>query len=163
MISMICTVSGNGYAYPRVGIDRAVSLPDAEKQSMRGIGVTIASDVLRRLYVDDALSTPEIATKLGCSSGAILRQLRWHGIDVRPPGPVPHSRAAAIGIDWNAQGAYAIGLMATDGNLSGRKGWLSLVSKDLDQIRDASTLSSARGPNLARPDLDGTSSQDSVV
>ncbi len=93
---------------------------------MRAIRVTIAPDMLRRLYVDDALSTPDIATKLGCSGGTILRQLRRLGIDVRPPGPVPHSRAAAIGIDWSAQVAYAVGLMATDGNLSGRRGWLSL-------------------------------------
>ena len=101
---------------------------------MRGIRVTIVPDLLRRLYVDDALSTHDMATKLGCSGRTILRQLRRVGIDVRPPGPIPYSRAAAIGLDWCPQVAYAIGLMATDGNLSGRKGWLSLVSKDLGQI-----------------------------
>jgi len=38
------------------------------------------------------------------------------------------------GITWSPQIAYALGLMATDGNLSGRKGQMSLVSRDLDQI-----------------------------
>ena len=38
------------------------------------------------------------------------------------------------GITWSPQIAYALGLMATDGNLSGRKGPMSLVSRDIDQI-----------------------------
>lgn len=37
-------------------------------------------------------------------------------------------------ISWSPEVAYAVGLMATDGNLSGKKGQMSLISKDLDQI-----------------------------
>src|SRR5215470_11459892 len=55
-------------------------------------------------------------------------------IRVRPRGPIPRRRAESIGIDWSPATAYAVGLMATDGNLSGRKGHLSLISKDVDQI-----------------------------
>jgi hypothetical protein len=105
-----------------------------EDRDMNGSRIAIDQEVLRRLYVDDGLSTVDIATKLGCAGVTILRRLRRLGIGVRPAGPVPHSRAEAIGIDWSPELAYAVGLMATDGNLSGRKGQLSLVSKDLDQI-----------------------------
>jgi hypothetical protein len=54
-------------------------------------------------------------------------------MDVRPRGPVRRRRVDG-GITWSPQIAYALGLMATDGNLSGRKGPMSLVSRDLDQI-----------------------------
>jgi hypothetical protein len=91
-------------------------------------------ELLRRLYVDEGLSARGIGAMLGCAGATILRRLRRLGVDVRPTGPVPHSRARGIGIAWSPEIAYALGLMATDGNLARRKGQLSLVSKDLDQI-----------------------------
>jgi hypothetical protein len=91
-------------------------------------------ELLRRLYVDEGLSARGIGAMLGCSGATILRRLRRLGVDVRLTGPVPHSRARSIGIAWSPEIAYALGLMATDGNLSRRRGQLSLVSKDLDQI-----------------------------
>ena len=42
--------------------------------------------------------------------------------------PISRSRAKHIGIVWSPTMAYALGLMATDGNLSRRHGRLSLVS-----------------------------------
>ena len=90
--------------------------------------------LLKRLDLDEALSTVTIAAKLGYADTTILRHLRRAGIDVRPRGPVPRSRAESNGIDWSPTTAYALGLMATDGNLSGRRGHLSLVSKYLEQI-----------------------------
>jgi len=99
-----------------------------------GSRVTIDPELLRRLYVVERLSAGDIATKLGCAGATILRRLRRLGVDVRPTGPVPYSRAEVVGIDWGPEIAYALGLMATDGNLARRKGQLSLVSKDLDQI-----------------------------
>jgi hypothetical protein len=53
-------------------------------------------------------------------------------VDVRPTGPVPHRWAEAI--DWSPQIAYALGLMATDGNLATGRSQLSLLSKDLEQV-----------------------------
>jgi hypothetical protein len=113
--------------------------------------------LLKRLYVDEALSTVTIAAKLGYADTTILRHLRRAGIDVRPGGPVPRSRAESNGIDWSPTTAYALGLMATDGNLSGRRGHLSLVSKDLEQIETWRRLSSPRISDFAssepRPDV----------
>src|SRR5262249_35350411 len=76
----------------------------------------------------------DIGTKLGCSGATIFRRLRQFGVDVRPTGPIPHNWAEVVGVDWIPEIAYALGLMATDGNLARRRGQLSLVSKDLDQI-----------------------------
>jgi len=53
-------------------------------------------------------------------------------VDVRPTGPVPHRWAEAI--DWSPQIAYALGLMATYGNLATGRSQLSLLSKDLEQV-----------------------------
>ena len=94
--------------------------------------IAIDPGLLKRLYVDEALSIVAIAGRLGCADNTILRRLRRAGIEVRPRGPIPKSPGA--GIAWSAATAYAVGLMATDGNLSGRKGHLSLVSKDADLI-----------------------------
>jgi len=99
-----------------------------------GSRVTTDPGRLRQLYVLESLSAADIATKLGCSGATILRRLRQLGVDVRPTGPIPHSWAEVVGVDWNPEIAYALGLMATDRNLARRRGQLSLVSKDLDQI-----------------------------
>ncbi len=70
----------------------------AQGRSMGTKRVPIDSDLLRRLYVHEALSTVEIAARLGCADRTILRRLRRAGIDVRPRGPVPTSRAERMGI-----------------------------------------------------------------
>jgi hypothetical protein len=97
-----------------------------------GSRVTTNPELLRQLYLLEGLSTAGIATKLGCSGATILRRLRQLGVDVRPTGPVPHRWAEAI--DWSPEIAYALGLMATDGNLASGRRQLSLVSKDLEQV-----------------------------
>jgi hypothetical protein len=99
---------------------------------MRTRRVRINSGLLQRLYVDEGLSAAEIAVMLGCAGNTILRRLHRAGVAVRPRGPVPDNRADRR--TWSPALAYAVGLMATDGNLSGRRGSLSLVSKDATQV-----------------------------
>jgi hypothetical protein len=89
---------------------------------------------LRRLYVEEQLSASDVALKLGYSGATILRRLRQSGIDIRRRGPAPRDRRAGTPIRWSPEIAYACGLMATDGNLSQRKGQMSFVSKDVDQV-----------------------------
>src|SRR5262249_51909706 len=55
--------------------------------------------------------------------------------------------APRASIDWRPATAYAVGLMATDGNLSGRKGHLSLISKDADGIVGVFGAIHWRGPS----------------
>ena len=76
---------------------------------------TIDAKELARLYVDERLTAEDIAQRLGCSETTIRRRLRSHGLDPRCRGPQQRQRA----IDsWTRELAYAIGLLATDGNLS---------------------------------------------
>jgi hypothetical protein len=105
-----------------------------EDREMRAARLPIDPAVLKRLYIDERLSTAEIATKLGYAGATILRRLHQFAIDVRPRGPISRGGVGCIDINWSPDIAYAVGLMATDGNLSRRKGQMSLVSKDLEQI-----------------------------
>jgi hypothetical protein len=96
---------------------------------------------LRRLYAQEELSTTEVATHLGCSATTVRRRLRALDIAVRPRGPGPFSRSQArsrrIGPRpraWSPEIAYAIGLLATDGNLSPDGRHLAVSSKDRDLL-----------------------------
>ena len=75
-----------------------------------------------------------IARQLDRSDTTIRRRLRQFGIASRPKGPIPLAAPDTSDINWSAERAYAVGLMATDGNLSKKPGQMSLVSKDRDQL-----------------------------
>jgi len=119
--------------YEKSGVDERVPPADA-LEHMGATRISIDPSLLKRLYLDESLSIVAIAARLGCADNTILRRLRSTGVQVRPRGPIARRRAESIGIDWSPATAYAVGLMATDGNLSGRKGHLSLISKDADQV-----------------------------
>jgi hypothetical protein len=74
----------------------------------------------------------QLAVRLGCGATTILRRLRRFGIPVRPRGPSP--RRETSGLVWSPGVSYAVGLIATDGNLSRDGRHLSVVSKDLDLL-----------------------------
>jgi hypothetical protein len=98
--------------------------------------VRIDPEVLRRLYVDERLTTDAIAAQLSCASITILRRLRTLGIPVRPRGPSPGDDLRCPGTDpllrttWSRDIAYVVGLIATDGNLSKNRRTVSVSSKD---------------------------------
>jgi hypothetical protein len=89
--------------------------------------------ILRRLYVVERHTLLELAAWLGCSATTTARRLRQFGIPARPRGPMPLREASAF--VWTPPVAYAIGLIATDGNLSRDGRHISVVSKDLDQLK----------------------------
>jgi hypothetical protein len=101
--------------------------------------VAIDSLELKSLYVDRGLTTSEIARRFGCSAMTIRRRLMRFEIPVRPRGPCPKHADRRLGLVpvwamWSSALAYAIGLIATDGNLSPDGRHLSLPSKDLDLL-----------------------------
>jgi AraC-like DNA-binding protein len=86
---------------------------------------------LARLYVDERLTVEEVARRMGCSETTVRRRLRSHALDVRSRGP----RRREPGIDgWTRERAYAIGLLATDGNLSRDGRHLTVTSADPDLL-----------------------------
>lgn len=102
--------------------------------------VPIDAELLRRLYVDERLTTTEVAARLACGATTVGRRLRQFGIPARHRGPSPgfgFERGTAAPYhrtQWSPETAYVVGLIATDGNLSRNGRTLSLTSKDLDLL-----------------------------
>ena len=94
--------------------------------------VPVDEEILRRLYADEGLTLREVASRLGCGATTISRRLRLFMIRVRPRGPLPLRDVS--GLVWSPEVAYAVGLIATDGNLSRDGRHITVVSKDLDLL-----------------------------
>jgi hypothetical protein len=102
--------------------------------------VQIDPAILRRLYLDESLTTAQIAARFGCGGSTILRSLRRSGIAARPKGPAPVASppVADARPPWTRELAYAIGIITTDGCLSQDGRHLTVSSKDfqlLDTVR----------------------------
>lgn len=99
----------------------------------------IDAEVLQRMYVDERLTSGQIAARLGCTGTTILRRLRTSGIPVRARGPLVRGRDRLPSrTAWTPELAYVVGLIATDGNLSPDGRHLAIPSKDrslLESIR----------------------------
>jgi hypothetical protein len=91
------------------------------------------------MYVQESMVAAEIAARLGCGVGTVLRRLRALGIARRPRGPRPASRHS--GSDqravWSPDMAWVVGLIATDGNLANARNGISITSKDLELLESA--------------------------
>lgn len=96
--------------------------------------VPIARDMLKRRYVEERLTAEEIAARIGCAPITILRRLRRFGIPTRSRGPLHQAKTLNGDIRWSPSLGWTVGLIATDGNLSGDGRHLSVVSKDRDLL-----------------------------
>ena len=90
-----------------------------------------ARDMLAEAPYDE-LTVDAIAPRLGCATTTVFRRLRSFAIPVRPTGPIPRRHIHEI--RWDPEVAYAVGLIATDGNLSRGGRHMSVTSKDRDLI-----------------------------
>jgi len=91
---------------------------------------TIDAKELARLYVDERLTAEEVARRIGCSETTVRRRLRSQALDVRSRGP----RREPDPVGWTRERAYAVGLLATDGNLSKDGRHLTVTSADSDLL-----------------------------
>jgi len=99
--------------------------------------VLIGPAVLRSLYVDQLRTADEIAKHFRCSGTTVLRHLRRFRIPARRRGPCVQRvglRNGAVSLEWSANLAYVVGLIATDGNLGRKRPVITLVSKDVDLL-----------------------------
>jgi hypothetical protein len=117
--------------------------------------VRIDPERLRHLYLDEQLSTAAIAAQLACSPITVLRRLHRLDIAVRPRGPNPKRRPYDLVRrksfeEWSTDLAYAVGLLATDGNLSPDGRHLEIPSKDhalLETLKSCLGLGNAITPH----------------
>jgi hypothetical protein len=117
---------------------------------------TVDITALQHWYIDAHLTIAELALRLGCSPSTALRRLHAAGIPRRLRGPEPgrnrseRFRHPCGDGDWSAELAYAIGIIATDGNLSCDGRHLSIVSADrepLDSIKTGLRLDNQITPH----------------
>src|SRR5438093_1247345 len=99
----------------------------ARERIGHGIGARMFEHAVATLPPVDA-----IAPRLGCATTTVFRRLRSFAIPVRPTGPIPRRHIHEI--RWDPEVAYAVGLIATDGNLSRDGRHMSVTSKDQDLI-----------------------------
>jgi hypothetical protein len=101
--------------------------------------VNIADTTLRQWYVDDRLTIEHIADRLQCGTTTVWRKLRSADIAVRRRGPQAgkgsnRRRIPALAEPWLPELAWAVGLIATDGNLSRDGRRLAVVPADYDLL-----------------------------
>jgi hypothetical protein len=101
--------------------------------------VRIDAAALRRMYVDQRMTTTEIAARLECGSTTVTPRLREIGIPRRSRGPSssPDRRGPAGHPEWSPDIAWVVGLIAPDGNLAGTGRSISITSKDTDLLESA--------------------------
>lgn len=90
--------------------------------------IDIPQSMLRQMYVNELKTIADIASFYHCSSTTIRRRLKECEIKNRPRG----KKQNQVFPNWSANVAYAIGLIATDGNLSKDGRHMTLTSSDLE-------------------------------
>ena len=104
---------------------------DGQEGDVVLVGHTVDAKELARLYVGERLTAEEVAKRIGCSETTVRRRLRSQALNVRSRGP---RRREPATVGWTRERAYAIGLLATDGNLSRDGRHLTVTSADPDLL-----------------------------
>jgi DNA-binding CsgD family transcriptional regulator len=92
-------------------------------------------DELERLYLEEGYSEDEIGRMFNCNGWTIGRRLKELGIPTRPACGVPiRTVPEELLGSWSPNLAYAVGLIATDGNLSKDRSRVEFISTDLELI-----------------------------
>jgi hypothetical protein len=113
--------------------------------------VAIEREGLRRLYVDERLTTIEIATRLACGPTTIRRRLKRFNIAPRHRGLDPvrwrqrRDPRLYTGQIWSPGLAYVVGLIATDGSLGQDGRHLAMTSKDSSALSATEGIDHADG------------------
>lgn len=121
-------------------VDIDGGLRAARRWGMRSSHVPIDADLLKSLYVEQRLTTVEIAGHLRCAATTIRRRLHEFQIPTRPRRSRAYGRRLPPSFrEGSPAVAYAVGLIATDGNLSRDGRHLSVVPIDRDLLETLRT------------------------
>ncbi len=105
--------------------------------------IRLPRDELERLYVEENLSSNEIADRFGCDGLTVRARLREYGIPLRPRGWHKLVRRVPDTVldSWpSPELAYIVGLVASDGNLQKHNNCMILVSTDRELVDSCAML-----------------------
>jgi hypothetical protein len=105
--------------------------------------IMLPRDELERLYIEENLSSNEIARQFGCNELTVIARLREYGITIKPRGwhkLVRRVPDAVLDLWPSPELAYIVGLVASDGNLPTRNNCMVLVSTDKEIVDLCATL-----------------------
>ena len=94
----------------------------------------ITEAALRELYLAQRLTLAQVAAHFGVADITVRRRLHDLGLSARPRGPSPNHEWTQLRTAWSPDIAYVVGVIATDGNLSGDRRHLTVSSKDIDLL-----------------------------
>lgn len=104
-------------------------------RATRDYRLEISRDELERLYIEEGLTEDEIGSLFNCHGRTIGRRLKELGIPTRTVGPVPaHTVPSEVFASWSPNLAYAVGLLATDGNLDKDRVRVEFISTDQELV-----------------------------
>jgi TyrR family helix-turn-helix protein len=98
--------------------------------------IQIPRQTLKRLYHEEHQSQREIAELFGCSETTVARRLREYGMPTRRNRVQygAHSKRSRPRCQWTPDLAYAVGLITSDGSLSGDGRHIIFTSVDYELI-----------------------------
>ncbi len=106
---------------------RGLAMPPSRKEFSR--------QELENLYCDRGMTEDDIGDLFGCSGRTIGRRLKELGIPIRSVGPVSSVTVPLEHLrHWSPQLAYAVGLIAADGNLNKDRVRVEFISTDYELV-----------------------------
>lgn len=113
--------------------------------------IELPRDELERLYVEQNLSSNEIARHFSCDGLTVRARLREYGIPLKPRGwhkLVRRVPDAVLDSSPSPELAYVVGLVASDGNLQKQNNCMILVSTDRELIECCSAQLKLNNPHI---------------
>lgn len=106
---------------------------------------------LERLYVEENLSSNEIARRFGCHGLTVRARLRDYKIPIKARGWHRLTRCVPDTVleSWpSPELAYVVGLIASDGNLQRQNNCVQLISTDRELVDLCATLLELNSPQI---------------
>jgi hypothetical protein len=113
--------------------------------------ILLPRDELQRLYVEENLSSNEIARRFGCHGLTVRARLRKYEIPIKARGWHKLVRCVPDTLleSWPSSDlAYVVGLIASDGNLQRQNNCVQLVSTDQELVDLCATVLGLDDPHI---------------
>ncbi len=96
--------------------------------------VVLTYEELYERYVNQKQSAASIAAHFGCAKAIVLKNLRKHGIPIRPAKRPREYVPPQVYAAWTPDLAYAVGLFTADGHLSKSSNEILMTSSEIEVL-----------------------------